>query len=132
MPARSLPVPGSVMAIAPIRSPEAKPGSQRGRCAEVVSDVKYGAMTSLCKLNAGVPGPARASSSVTTALNRKSSTPPPPNSAGTLKPITPCLPAARYTSRSTIPALSQARACGATSRDRNSRTTSRNCSCSGL
>jgi hypothetical protein len=86
---------------------------------------------SLCKVNAGVPAPALASSSHTTALNRKSSTPPPPNSSGMLNPITPCLPAARNTSRSTMPLASQASAFGVTSRARNSRTTSRNCSCSG-
>src|ERR1700744_328597 len=131
IPARSLPAPGSLIAIAPIRSPAANPGSQRCCCSGVLSEIRYGATMSLCRVNAGAPGPPTASSSATTALNRKSLTPPPPNCSGTLKPITPCLPAARYTSRSTIPASSQAWACGATSRARNSRTTSRNCSCSG-
>src|SRR6201996_7689751 len=130
-PARSLPAPGSLMAMAPIRSPAANPGSQRCCCSGLASEVRYGATMSLCSVNAGVPGPAVASSSATTALNRKSASPPPPNCSGTLNPITPCLPAAWYTARSTIPASSQAWACGATSRARNSRTTSRNCSCSG-
>src|ERR1700761_8981819 len=129
-PARSLPAPGSLIAIAPMRSPAANPGSQRCCCAGVLSEIRYGATMSLCRVNAGVPGPATASSSATTALKRKSLTPPPPNCSGTLKPITPCLPAAWYTARSTMPASSQARACGATSRAMNSRTTSRNCSCS--
>ena len=50
MPTRSLPVFGSVIAIAPIRSPVTMPGSQRCFCSSVPSSVKYGSTMSLCRV----------------------------------------------------------------------------------
>ena len=52
MPCRSLPVPGSVIAIAVIISPVQNLGSQRCFCSSVVSRSRYGAMMSLCKREA--------------------------------------------------------------------------------
>ena len=48
MPWRSLPAPGSVMAMAVISSPLVNPGSQRCFCSSVARSRRYGPTTSLC------------------------------------------------------------------------------------
>ena len=48
MPAKSEPMPGSVMATAVMSSPEQMPGSQRSCCSGVAAWRKYGRQTSLC------------------------------------------------------------------------------------
>ena len=48
-------MPGSVMAMAVISSPEQMPGSQRSFCSSVQSDRKYGRQMSLCSVQ---PSPA--------------------------------------------------------------------------
>ena len=48
MPCRSLPVPGSVIAIAVMISPVQNFGSQRCFCSSLASRSRYGAKTSLC------------------------------------------------------------------------------------
>ncbi len=102
MPARSLPAPGSVIAIATIVSPLMMPGSQRCFCSSLPGALKYGPTTSFCSAQGrGRPLPTWGVSSSMTALNRKSSDPPPPNSSGMLNPIRPYLPAATYAERST-------------------------------
>ncbi|SKU38751.1 Uncharacterised protein [Mycobacteroides abscessus subsp. abscessus] len=44
-------MPGSVMAMAEISSPEQKPGNQRAFCSSLARSRKYGPATSLCRLN---------------------------------------------------------------------------------
>ena len=106
--ARSDPMPGSVIAIAVISSPDAMPGSQRARCSSVQYRMKYGRQMSLCRVMPSMapPVPARSTSSTITVLNRKSVTPPPPSSSGTSKARNPCRPASANTSRGTMPASS--------------------------
>ena len=53
--ARSEPMPGSVMAMAVISSPEQMPGSQRAFCSSVVRVRKYGRQMSLWSVQ---PSPA--------------------------------------------------------------------------
>ena len=48
-------MPGSVMAMAVISSPEQMPGSQRSFCSSVHSERKYGRQMSLCSVQ---PSPA--------------------------------------------------------------------------
>ena len=67
MPARSLPVPGSVMAMAPIVVPATIRGSQRARCSSLPYFRMYGATMSECNGKHGPLAPARASSSMTIA-----------------------------------------------------------------
>ena len=57
IPARSLPAPGSVIAIATIVSPLAMPASQRRFCSSVHSRMKYGPTTSFCRLSDGAGPP---------------------------------------------------------------------------
>ena len=49
--ARSLPVFGSVIAIAVMHSPVTMPGSQRAFCPSVHRPMKYGSTMSLCSVN---------------------------------------------------------------------------------
>ena len=62
-PCRSLPAPGSVIAIAVIVSPDTHPGSQRCFCSSVPMLVMYGTMMSVCTENPGPLAPARVCSS---------------------------------------------------------------------
>ena len=92
MPARSEPVPGSVIAIAVISSPEAMPGSQRWRLLVVaVLEEVRGARRRCAASGRGPtpPMPARANSSAITWLKRKSSVPPPPYCSGIAMPGEP-------------------------------------------
>ena len=57
IPARSLPAPGSVIAIATIVSPLAMPGSQRFFCSSLASSLKYGPTMSFCRLSDGAGPP---------------------------------------------------------------------------
>ena len=57
IPARSLPAPGSVMAIATMVSPVMMPGSQRAFCSSFERLLKYGPTTSFCRDNAGTALP---------------------------------------------------------------------------
>ena len=68
MPCRSLPVPGSVIAIAEISSPDANPGSQRCFCSSLVNSRRYGATTSLCSVKPIPLKPPLVVSSVMIAL----------------------------------------------------------------
>jgi hypothetical protein len=68
MPWRSLPAPGSVIAIAVTVSPDTQPGSQRRFCSGVPSETRYGAMMSVCTENPGPEAPDRVCSSDTTWL----------------------------------------------------------------
>ena len=63
MPCRSLPAPGSLIAMAVMISPEQYPGSQRSRCSGVHSRRKYWPLMSLCTAKPGPVAPARANSS---------------------------------------------------------------------
>src|SRR3954447_22103402 len=123
-------MPGSVMPIAVISSPEAMPGSHRCFCSSVQYARKYGTQMSLCRL---MPSPApesgvRSSSSTSTALKRKSGTPPPPYSSGTSIPSNPCRPAAANSSRGVAPAALQASTCGRISLSTNVRAVARKAS----
>ena len=64
MPCRSLPAPGSLIAMAVISSPEQYPGSQRSFCSVLHNRAKYCPLMSLCTANPGPVAPARASSSL--------------------------------------------------------------------
>ena len=68
MPCRSLPAPGSVIAMAVISSPLQKPGSQRCFCSSVARSRRYGPTTSLCSPNPTPLAPIRIISSTMTAL----------------------------------------------------------------
>ncbi len=57
-PRRSLPAPGSVIAIAATSSPDVMPGTQRPSCSGVASSAKYGPQTSLWTVNPGPVAPA--------------------------------------------------------------------------
>ena len=92
MPARSEPVPGSVMAMAVIMSPETKEGSQRRFCSSLPYLRMYGRHSAVCTLQPPKLTPARAHSSVITALNLKLVSPAPPYSSGTSMPKTPSSP----------------------------------------
>ncbi len=92
MPARSEPVPGSVMAMAVIMSPETKGGSQRRFCSSVAYLRKYGRHSAVWTPEPPKLTPARAHSSVMTALNLKLVWPAPPYSSGTSMPKTPSSP----------------------------------------
>ncbi|MCY1547362.1 hypothetical protein D9M68_834160 [compost metagenome] len=89
---RSLPVPGSVMAMDRISSPEQAPGSQRCFCSSLPLRAMYGAMTSECMPKLAPDRPARAYSSLNTATWPKSP-PPPPYSVGRVMPSRPSRPA---------------------------------------
>ena len=97
MPARSLPVPGSVIAMAVMSSPDAMPGSHRCACSGLQYSMKYGVVMSLCRVSPrpAPPMPAAASSSASTMLKRKSLVPPPPYCSGTAMPRKPNWPAER-------------------------------------
>ena len=60
MPARSEPVPGSVIAIPSTVSPATTPGSQRAFCSSVPMSTMYGAMMSLTRLGPTIAGNTRA------------------------------------------------------------------------
>ena len=117
MPARSDPVPGSVIAIAVMRVPSVMPGSQRCFCSSLQYSRKYGRQTSLCSVRPTPkpPSDSRKHSSLSTTLKRKSSTPAPPYSSATCVAMKPWLPASAKTSRGTIPSRSQSSKRGATS-----------------
>ena len=68
--ARSLPMPGSVMAMAVMSSPLAMPGSQRACCSSVQYLMKYGRQMSLCNVRPrpAPPTPAAWTSSTITRL----------------------------------------------------------------
>ncbi len=68
IPWRSLPAPGSLIAIALTSCPEQKPGSQRRLCSSVARAVRYGATTSVWSGNPTPLAPARVSSSLRTVL----------------------------------------------------------------
>ena len=68
MPCRSLPAPGSVIAMAVMVSPETQPGSQRRFCSSVPRLVRYGTMMSVCTGKPGPLAPARVISSASTML----------------------------------------------------------------
>ena len=68
MPWRSLPAPGSVIAMAVIVSPLTQPGSQRRFCSSVPRLLMYGTMMSVCTGNPGPLAPARVISSASTRL----------------------------------------------------------------
>ena len=123
-------MPGSVMPMAVISSPETIPGSHRCFCSSVQYARKYGMQMSLCRL---IPSPApesgvRSISSVRTALKRKSRTPPPPYSSGTSIPSSPCRPAAANSSRGVAPAALHASTCGRISLSTNVRAVARKAS----
>jgi hypothetical protein len=65
---RSLPAPGSLIAIAVIISPEQKGGSQRCFCSSVPRLSRYGATMSLCRPKPMPVAPCRVISSSSTAL----------------------------------------------------------------
>ena len=65
MPARSEPVPGSVIAIAVIVSPVAHLGSHSAFCSGLPKEWMYGTMMSECRLTAQPDSYARDSSSMT-------------------------------------------------------------------
>lgn len=89
MPARSDPVPGSVMAIAYMDLPETKSGSQRFFCSSVAYALRYGRQSRTCTPEPPKEMPARAVSSYRTASNLKDSSPAPPYSSGTSMPKMP-------------------------------------------
>src|SRR5579875_1423354 len=132
--ARSLPVSGSVMAIAVTNSPVHIPGSQRRFCFSVARDRKYGRTTSLCRPNPApaLATPARDVSSEIIALNAKSSIPAPPYSSGTLIPKKPCSPAFNHSSRETMPSFSHWPIYGTISFSTKWRNVSRNMACSSV
>lgn len=68
MPCRSLPAPGSVIAIAEISSPLTSPGSQRRFCSSVPSWLMYGTMMSVCTEKPRPLACARLISSASTML----------------------------------------------------------------
>ena len=72
MPRRSLPAPGSVIAIAATSSPLHRPGSHRSAWSVVASETKYGIRMSSCsaKLEVSAAAPTRASSSCTMLRKR--------------------------------------------------------------
>ena len=108
MPAKSDPVPGSVIAIARISSPDATPGNQRCFCSSVAEPVRYGTMMSVWMKGppSASPTPERAASSLRTTLKRQSSTPGPPYSSGTSIERNPCAASLVKSSRGTIRACS--------------------------
>ncbi|SKY52256.1 Uncharacterised protein [Mycobacteroides abscessus subsp. abscessus] len=93
--ARSEPVPGSVMAIANMMSPEANPGSHRCFCSSVAYSIRYGRIRLVCTDSLPKVTPASEVSSDTTSEYVKSCTPPPPYSSGTSMPSTPNSPSLR-------------------------------------
>ena len=103
MPARSEPVPGSVIAIAVSSSPVANFGNQRSFCSSVADALKYGMQTSVWIVAPAhaSPTPAAAVSSMRTALKRQSSTPIPPYCSGISMARKPCSAAFAKTSRGT-------------------------------
>lgn len=92
MPARSEPVPGSVMAMAYIEAPLTKSGSQRFFCSSVAYAFRYGRQSATCTPEPPKETPARAHSSEMIAWNLKDSSPAPPNSSGTSMPKIPSSP----------------------------------------
>ena len=89
MPARSEPVPGSVIAMANIVSPEMNPGIHRFFCSSVPSVSRYGRQSATWAPEPPKDTPARAVSSLSIAENLKDSTPAPPYSSGTSMPNRP-------------------------------------------
>ena len=67
MPARSEPVPGSVIAMDSMMSPETQPGTQRRFCSSVPKCRRYGRMMLACVMAVPTVAPARATSSANTA-----------------------------------------------------------------
>src|SRR6185437_13003884 len=129
-PCRSLPAPGSVIAIAPMHSPDAMPGSQRASCSSVPRSTMYGIAMSSWRPNPELSDVAHtlASSSITTQRKRKSCVPRPPNCSGMRWPMMACLPAASQTGRSIRCSESQRCWFGVTSRLMKAWTTSRKAS----
>ncbi len=68
MPWRSLPAPGSVIAIAVMISPLTQPGSQRRFCSSLAMALRYGTMMSVWTEKPGPFAPARVCSSESTTL----------------------------------------------------------------
>ncbi len=89
MPARSEPVPGSVIASAHISSPETNFGRKRFFCSSEASILMYGRPSSTCTPEPPNCTPARAVSSYITASNLYESMPAPPYSSSTRMPKTP-------------------------------------------
>lgn len=89
MPARSEPVPGSVIARAHISSPETNFGRKRFFCSSVASILMYGRPSSTCTPEPPKVTPARAVSSYITASNLYESMPAPPYSSSTRMPNMP-------------------------------------------
>ena len=89
MPARSEPVPGSVIAIANIDSPLMNLGSHRFFCSSVPSLSRYGRHSATCTLEPPKLTAARESSSDSIAVYLKDLMPAPPYSSGTSMPNRP-------------------------------------------
>lgn len=79
-------MPGSVIAIAVMMSPETKPGSQRRFCSSSAYSIRYGSTRPVCTPEDPKVTPARAHSSLTTAWYLKPVSPAPPYSSGTSMP----------------------------------------------
>src|SRR5664279_1362419 len=128
MPCRSDPVPGSVIAMAVIISPEQNVGNQRAFCSSLQYLSRYPDTRSVWIAKPTPLAPTLVSSSCNTALKRKSLMPPPPNSSGIMNPSRPSSPALTHRSRGTIESFSHCSWCGAISLSQNVRTVSRNAS----
>ena len=132
IPARSLPAPGSVIAIPRMVSPLTHRGSRRSFSASLARWPIYGPTRRLCRVRKRERSPWRIVSSMTICSKRKSSMPRPPYFSSAHMQSRPCSPALTKASLSQIPCSRQRSTCGATSACMNLRTESRNISWSSL